>query len=744
MRRVRAVLLVVLAAAAPALGAGREPVVTTDLLRLRALSDVAVAPDGRRAAFVVTTFAKTDKKGKDEHAYRRHLWLADLAAGTVRPLTHGERSDRDPQWSPDGTRLAFVRAADGKAQVFVLPLEGGEAFAVTTARHGAARPRWSPDGRTILFSASVPIHALEGAPAWDHERPGRRFGDEPNWAARKEREEKAAQGGPAPEKDEPPARPAGTLAEIRSWLARNASESDPKVLTRQDLQGENHLEPVLEFAHPHVVEAREGAEARALARGFRDYEGCEWTRDGHGVLCASFDPARHPDRALDRDLVRVEVASGAESVFLDLPGLRVESPRPSPDGRSVAFTASPLDDPSYGQQQVAVVAAGGEVRWLTRALDRDAGEPAWSADGRFLYFVAADRGAFPLFRVAAAGGPVTPVVGGPRGVRAFDVGRAGLVFALTEVASPFELYASALDGKGERRLGVFNADWTAAKALSVPQERWLNGPDGTRVQYWVMEPALRKEGVRYPLLVEMHGGPSAMWGPGEATMWHEFQLLASWGYGIVFANPRGSGGYGHAFQKANYRDWGTGPAGDVLAAADEAAKLPWVDAGQLVLTGGSYAGYLTAWIVGHDHRFKAAVAQRGVYELTTFFGEGNAWRLVPWHFGGYPWEDEARTVLLANSPQTFVANVTTPLLIVHSDRDLRTGVSQSELLYRSLKVLGRPVEYVRYPEEGHELSRSGNPRRRMDRLNRILEFFERFVTHPEPPPAAGVGPAAAR
>ena len=165
---------------------------------------------------------------------------------------------------------------------------------------------------------------------------------------------------------------------------------------------------------------------------------------------------------------------------------------------------------------------------------------------------------------------------------------------------------------------------------------------------------------------------------------------------FVFANPRGSGGYGEAFQKANYQDWGKGPTSDVLAALDDALqKNDWIDSKQLFLTGGSYAGYLTAWIVSQDHRFEAAVAQRGVYELEFFFGEGNAWRLAPDQFGGYPWEPEALKAMEANSPQTFVENIETPLLIIHSDKDLRTGARQSELLYKSLKVLGKPVEYIR-------------------------------------------------
>jgi dipeptidyl aminopeptidase/acylaminoacyl peptidase len=212
-----------------------------------------------------------------------------------------------------------------------------------------------------------------------------------------------------------------------------------------------------------------------------------------------------------------------------------------------------------------------------------------------------------------------------------------------------------------------------------------------------MPPAKQEPGKKYPLVVEIHGGPSAMWGPGEFTLWHEFQLLTSRGYGVVYCNPRGSGGYGYDFKKANYRNWGRGPGDDILAVCSEAEKLEWVDPDRLVVTGGSYAGYMTAWLVTQDHRFKAAVAQRGVYEISVFFGESNAYRLVPTHYGGYPWEEEVRKYLDANSPLTHVENIQTPLLIIHADRDLRAGVIQSEMLYRSLKVLKKPVEYVSEP-----------------------------------------------
>jgi len=363
-----------------------------------------------------------------------------------------------------------------------------------------------------------------------------------------------------------------------------------------------------------------------------------------------------------------------------------------------------------------------------------------------------------------------------RGIRSYDATDATLVYAATSVRNPFELYTSTVSATGERRLSSHNASWLAGKTLASHEPIEVVS-DSVAIDAWVIRPPGLRAGQQAPLLVEMHGGPSAMWGPGEATMWHEFQLLAARGFAIVYSNPRGSGGYGTAFRTANFQDWGDGPMQDVLAAADVAAALPWTDASRQVLTGGSYAGYLTAWMVSQTDRFDAAVAQRGVYDLAVFFGEGNAWRLVPTHFGGYPWEGAfpsalgdttavdssyfadgrtpgfgadslvvdslrlpPRDALLRNSPQTYVRDIRTPLLIMHADNDLRTGVIQSELLYRSLKVLERPVEYVRYPNAGHDLSRTGDPLHRIDRLLRIYEFLARYtsgrpeaLTDPEAP-----------
>jgi dipeptidyl aminopeptidase/acylaminoacyl peptidase len=280
--------------------------------------------------------------------------------------------------------------------------------------------------------------------------------------------------------------------------------------------------------------------------------------------------------------------------------------------------------------------------------------------------------------------------------------------------------------KQVKLLSQFN-NWVAGKKISIPEKKNFVNEKGLTVEYWVMKPINFEPGKKYPVMLNMHGGPAAMWGPGEPSMWHEFQFFCSKGYGVVYCNPRGSGGYGVDFLRGNVKDWGKGPSGDVLTALDKAVAEGWIDTSKMVASGGSYAGYLVAWIVGHDNRFKAASSQRGVYELSTFFGEGNAWRLVPGYFGGYPWQPETKKLLDSESPLTYVSNITTPYLIFHGNNDLRTGISQSEMLYKSLKVLNRPVEYVRHPNATHELVRTGDNRQRLDQMLRTYEFFERWI-----------------
>jgi dipeptidyl aminopeptidase/acylaminoacyl peptidase len=702
----------------------KKPIVATDLMKIATTSQIQISPDGSRA---VTTVVRKAVKNDNDYYYTRHLYLLDLF-GKSEPtqLTFGDKNDNQPQWSPDGKHIAFVRTDGEKSQLWILPLSGGEAHVITKSEFGAGNPRWSPDGKMILYSSNISFSNIEGNTPWGYERPGRLKGDEPNFKGMKAEERKKVANSPD-----------GSLEEVRSWLAKNAVENNPRVLLRQDLQAEQNLQPEETFSHLFMKNIGSDEKDVQLTQGFQDFLSAEWSPDGKNIICHSRVYKIHPDREQDNDLWMIDVASKTAKEFFTLPGYSVSNPTFSPDGTMVSFSATNIQNRHATQNQLAVISsAGGKPTWLTASLDRDIGGSVWSADSRTIYFSSQTDGDIPLFSVPAKGGAITKIFGSDNGVNDFDVRGDKVVYALTETKNPWEVYRLNLKDKSNRQLTQLNEGWIKDRTISYPKEYWLARPDGTKIQYWVQEPPSKKDGVKYPTILNIHGGPSAMWGPGIFSMWHEFQLENSWGYGLVYCNPRGSGGYGDKFKKGNFKDWGKGPADDILASLDDAIKQHnWIDKDQLFVEGGSYAGYMVAWIVSHDNRFKAANAQRGVYDLTTFMGEGNAWRLVPDHFGGYPWQIETKALLDAESPLTYVEKINTPLLIIHGDQDLRTGVMQSEMLYKSLKILNKPVEYIRYPKEGHELTRSGNPGRMMDHMLRVIEFFERYVKHPETPAA---------
>ena len=702
----------------------KKPIVASDVMKIATANQIQISPDGSKAITVVTRKAV---KNENEYYYTRHLYLMDLIVKSEpTQLTSGDKNDGQPQWSPDGKQIAFVRTENEKSQIWILPMTGGEAYSVTKAEFGASRPRWSPDGKQLLFTSSIPARSIEGQVPWAYERPGRKQHDEPNWKNLKEDEKKKVISNPD-----------GNLDEVRAWLAKNSTDNNPRVLARQDFQGELNLQPEVEFSHLFLKALGNDDKAVQLTKGFQDFQGGEWSPDGNTILCHSKKYVVTPDVEQDSDLWTIDVASKITKELLSMAGYSLSNPLYSNDGSQLLFYAEPIQNRHATQTQLGVVTVSGiKPQILTALFDRDINGAVWSADNKTIYFASQTDGDIPIFSIPAKGGNTTKILGDKSGVNDFDLQGDKIVYALTETKNPWEVYLLNQKDKTSRQLTRLNENWIKDKIIVTPKEFWFSRPDGTRIQYWVMEPVGKKDELKYPTLLNIHGGPAAMWGPGIFSMWHEYQLENSWGYGVVYCNPRGSGGYGDKFKKGNFKDWGVNPSGDILASLDEAIKgNSWMDKDNLFVEGGSYAGYMVAWIISHDNRFKAANAQRGVYDLTTFMGEGNAWRLVPDHFGGYPWSKETRTILDANSPITYVDKINTPLLIIHGDQDLRTGVIQSEMLYKSLKILNKPVEYIRYPKEGHELTRSGNPGRMMDHMLRTIEFFERYAKHPEPPAA---------
>ena len=288
-------------------------------------------------------------------------------------------------------------------------------------------------------------------------------------------------------------------------------------------------------------------------------------------------------------------------------------------------------------------------------------------------------------------------------------------------AEPSDVYASDIDAKRSRRLTSLNDSLLATVNVQPYEEVWYAAADGSRVQGWIVRPPAGASRTT-PLAVEMHGGPHVMWGPGEASMWLEYEALAGAGYTVFFANPRGSDGYGFEFKKAIHRNWGDLAMSDVLIGADTVLNRGLANSSKQYITGGSYAGYLTAWIVGHTDRFKAAVAQRGVYDMVSWWGMANTYRLYESEFASFPWEDPE--MAWKASPIAYVANIHTPLLLLHGEQDYRVGLGGVQTFFRMLKAQGKDVEMVLYPREGHEVTRSGEPHHRVDHMSRIIEWFD--------------------
>ncbi len=690
----------------------------TDMLKIKALSGVAISPDGSKAAFVVNNI-EPDGDSKLEYKYLNQLYVvATDGSSAPKPLTAKEGASQ-PAWSPDGKQLAFVRAVDGKPQVFLLSFDGGEPMQLTKFKYGAGSPKWSPDGKKIVFSSSITLKELlkdtelnpkKEVPKWPYEKPG--FDDNSQLKA------SAAK-----------ADPDGNWDEVRAYLENNANDKKAKVITKLNFQEESTTSSEISFNHFFVTGLESGTQPVALTHGFYRFNGIEFTPDGKQlIITGDVDDKQHPDRSLESEIFITDADGGNMRMILGAEGKTYNSAKLSPSGKWLAFqygNTSFVDVPA-----MAIMPLNGSSKdMITIPFDRNKGNITWSNDEKYIYFSAQSNGGQPVYRADVKTKQVEALSDVNSGIVSFDLKNNTIVFVKSEVANPFELYTSDASLKNAKRISSFNYDWVKNKKLSFPEKRSFVNEKGLTVEYWIMKPANFEAGKKYPTILDIHGGPSAMWGPGETSMWHEFQYYAAKGYVVVYGNPRGSGGYGSEFLRANVNDWGTGPTYDVLTYLDKAGADGFIDTSKLAVTGGSYAGYLVAWIVGHDQRFKAACSQRGVYDLGTFFGEGNAWRLVPNYFGGYPWETATKAILERESPITYVNNIHTPYIIFHGENDLRTGVIQGEMLYRSLKVLGRTVEYVRHPGGTHELTRSGNNRQRIDQMLRTIEFFERFIKH---------------
>jgi dipeptidyl aminopeptidase/acylaminoacyl peptidase len=688
----------------------RTLITIDDLYQLGWLEDPRFSPDGRQVAFVRVSVDRAS------NGYRHAIWLAPADGGPARRFTAGAKTDTTPRWRPDGRRLAFCsNRADDAMQIYTIDLAGGEARKLTSLPYGASAPAWSPDGRRIAFlgRASAAERATEDS------------------------------GEPAPE-------PADDWEREHADARRKHAEQqrfDPRVLTRLPYRGGTTFFDDRRN-HVYVIELPDDDEAppptpRRLTDGDWHYSAPVWMPDGQSILTtATRDPEADSIFAY-YDLLRVPVpAEGrAEATRLTEAGFSYYDPEPSPDGRLIALRRLPDDRPLAAGARIAVLSAdGGAPHDLTAETDLSVEQHRWLPDGGGLLYTAEWRGAEPIFRVMieeearsqesgvrrqktdAAQDPIFPA--NNRIISEFDISPDGSVaFVAGTADNPCDLFLRRPDGH-EIQLTRINDALLAARTIVSTEELLYRAPDGREVQAWLLYPPGFDATKQYPLAVHIHGGPHVMWGPGMRTMWHEWQATAARGYVVLFCNPRGSEGYGEYWRDAIHANWGVADAPDILAGIDATIARGAIDPARIAVTGGSYGGYMTSWLIAHSDRFACAVSARGVYNLLSEHSTSDAHELIELEFDGYPWEQYEK--LWQHSPLAHAHKINTPLRILHSEQDYRVPISEAEQLFAILRRRKQVVEFVRYPREGHELTRSGEPRHRADHMERTLEWFDRY------------------
>ncbi|MBZ5858932.1 S9 family peptidase [Flavihumibacter profundi] len=692
----------------------KDPVKLTDMLKIKQVYGLQLSKDGSKAYFMVTSI-EPDAEKKWEYQFQTQIWSVNTdGLSAPKQLTSAKDGASQIALSPDGQQIAFIRSADSKSQLFLLPLNGGEAIQLTKSKYGVSSPKWSPDGKQIVFIGNIPwkdlandssLNSRRELPLWATEKPG--FTDYSFL-----------------NNGRSIADPDGSVAEARAWLQLNEKDKKAKVINRLQFQEESTTTGDIVISQVFIIAASPGATARQLTSGFNSYSNPQFISNSKLLVEGEADETILPDRNEAVALYTLKTDGTNPVKFLSAKDSSYYGAAISPSGKWISFQYAPVD--STAVPDLAIIPSNGTQKDIIKIpLDRSKSNLVWKGD-ECLYGVAQSNGGAILFQYDLKSKKLITLGSTDEGISSPVITGNQMAYVKTTVNNPFEVYTNNVAGKNEKRISGFNEEWLTGRSIAQPVKYSFVNKKGLTIEYWVMKPTNYIPGKKYPLLLEIHGGPKAMWGPGESTMWHEFQFWCSKGYGVVYCNPRGSGGYGSSFLKSNFKDWGKGPMEDVLHALDNTVEEGWADSSHLFVTGGSYAGYLVAYIIGHDQRFKAACSQRGVYDLNTFFGEGNAWKLVPEYFGGYPWDRSTKEILDCESPISYVKNINTPLIIFHGENDLRTGVIGSEELYKSLKVLGRPVEYVRQPNATHEITRSGNNRQRLDQLLRTWEYFERF------------------
>jgi dipeptidyl aminopeptidase/acylaminoacyl peptidase len=721
-----------------------------DIFQFNWTANPQISPDGSQVVFVkVSVNEKRD-------GYDTALWAVSTQ-GNEQPhrLTNGPR-DSAPRWSPDGKRLAFIRAAekDGKpqpGQIHILNFNGGEPWALTSLPKGATSPTWSPDGLRIAF--------LSGTNAVDLAKAEK---------SKDKKEEKAEQNPPAPKSEESKAEERSSKEGKPGEAKRGETKSEPETKSAASAKEEksDHESDVrviaravyrqngggyMETKHPdHVWVINVPAEPDdsplpkplQVTTGVYDDNDIMWSPDGAQILYTS-DHRPEPYYEVARESVFSVPSKGGESKKLFTVESDIGSPVLSNDGKRIAYRGA-ANNPvlSYTQDDLWVIdaAAGAKPKNLTADYDFDIGSgpggdqhpprasgrttPVWSSDGRSIVDVVLEKGTSNLVRFDSETGKTTPITGGNHDAFSFtgsaDASKLAMVVSTpTNIGDVFVADASG----SLKQLTHVNEKLFSQLKLTEPEEIWYTSFDGRKIETWVQKPPDFDPKKKYPLILNIHGGPHSAYG---YTFDHEFQWMAAKGYVVLYPNPRGSTSYGQEFGNLIQYHYPGDDHKDLMAGVDELIKRGYIDEKRLGITGGSGGGVLTNWAIGQTDRFAAAVSQRSIADWSSFWYTADFTLFRPSWFKGPPFQEKAD--FAARSPITNIERVKTPLMLIEGESDLRTPpTSGGEQMFRALKYLKKPVVMVRFPEETHELSRSGKPWHRVERLEHIVNWFDIYL-----------------
>lgn len=727
-------LLVVLIGSSNALFAQKRNVTEKDLWDFVWIGDPQISPDGSRVAFVRVTV------NEKREGYNTAIWSV-ATSGTEEPhqLTKGDH-DSSPRWSPDGKFLLFVRATekDGKPespQLSILPMAGGDSFSFTDLPKGANNPVWSPDGKWIAFTSETNPEDLA----------------KQEKKKKKEEELKKAVSASSPTASpEVSKSPAEKKNETADAAKKNESEheSDVRVITRAVYREDN--EGYADPKHPShiwVVQAPHNADEKVqpkqLTSGRFDEGSIVWSKDGSQIYFVSLhvdEPYYERPRS---ELYSISASGGnatkLNTIDMDIGGLSL-----SPDGKRVAFVAS-VTQPvsSYSQPDLWVVdlTPNAKPKNLTEKFDFDVGDSLigdsetprasgrnrsiWAADGRSLIQIYSKQGRTNLGAFDAESGQLRDLISGNREVARFRASADGskLVYTVSTPTRLCDLFVADKNGGAAKQLTHFNDALLSKLNLTEPEEISYKSLDGKTIQAWLQKPPDFNPAKKYPLILNIHGGPHTAYG---YLFFHEFQWMAAKGYVVLFPNPRGSTTYGQEFGNVIQYHYPGDDFKDLMAGVDEVIKRGYIDDKKLGVTGGSGGGLLTNWVVGHTDRFAAAVAQRDIASWAHWWYTADFTLFQANWFKGPPFDEEED--FKARSPITYIKNVKTPMMFILGEADYRTPPGAGgEEMFRALKFRKIPTVMVRFPNESHELSRSGQPWHRVERLQNIVGWFDHWL-----------------